>query len=680
MTLDELSVNTIRFLAVDMVQAAKSGHPGAPMGQAAMAYTVWQYFLKHNPQDPSWPDRDRFVLSCGHSSALLYALLHLTGYDISIEELKRFRKRQSKTPGHPEYGLTPGVETTTGPLGQGFANAVGMAISERWLASHYNRPQYEIINHHIYVMTSDGDMMEGISHEAASLAGTLKLGNLICFYDDNGISIEGETHITFTEDVGQRFRSYGWQVVGPIDGMNVASVALALKEALSDTGRPSLIICKTTIGYGSPHKQGTPTVHGEPLGEEEVLLAKKNLGWPYTTPFTIPHEVLTHLRQGLEKGVALQNRWMACLASYREAYPEEYAQLQLDLAGTLPPGWDEGLEKLFSHVQKPLATRDASGEVLNTLCRRIHALAGGSADLAPSTKTILNGAGHFGPEDYSGHNVHFGVREHAMAAIATGMALHRGIIPYAATFLIFYDYMRPAVRLAAMMKQRVVFIFTHDSIGLGEDGPTHQPIEQLVGLRSVPNLVLIRPADATETAMAWQIALSRNDGPTAIALTRQKVPVFPRSLVAPASGVYRGAYVLWDASPAPQLIIIATGSEVHLALDAGRQLETIGIPARVVSMPSWELFDTQPEEYRSEVLPEAIRARISIEAGVTLGWERYIGKHGIAIGVNSFGFSAPYEDIYKQFGLTTEHIVEVALELIRKLGSGPQASAPSPFH
>lgn len=665
MNLEELSINTIRLLAVDMVERAKSGHPGAPMGQAAMAYTLWQYFLKHNPQDPQWPDRDRFVLSCGHASALLYALLHLTGYDLPLEELQRFRKRQSKTPGHPEYGLTPGVETTTGPLGQGFAHAVGMAIAERWLASHYNRPQYEVINHHTYVIASDGDMMEGISHEAASLAGALGLGKLICLYDDNGISIEGDTDITFTEDVGQRFLSYGWQVIGPIDGMAVGSVASALEEARAATDRPSFIICKTIIGYGSPHKQGSAAAHGEPLGEEEVILTKRNLGWPYTAPFTIPPAVLHHMRQGLEKGRRLQEEWEACVATYSQVYPQEYAQLKLDLEGRLPRGWDESLEKLFNTEHKSMATREASGEVLNTLSRRIHALAGGSADLAPSTKTVLKGEGDFCPKDYSGHNLHFGVREHAMAAVATGMAVHRGIIPYTATFLVFYDYMRPAVRLASMMKQQVVFIFTHDSVGLGEDGPTHQPVEQLMGLRSLPHLMLIRPADATETTVAWQIALERRDGPTALALTRQKVPILNRELLAPAGGVRRGAYILWEASASPRLIIIATGSEVHLALAAAKRLEAMGVSVRVVSMPSWELFDQQPEAYRDEILPPTIAARISIEAGVTLGWERYIGPRGIAIGINSFGISAPYEDVYEYFGLTLEHVVEVALSLLR---------------
>ncbi|HEX79033.1 MAG TPA: transketolase, partial [Dehalococcoidia bacterium] len=479
MTQDELYINTIRFLAVDAVQKANSGHPGAPMGAAPMAYVLWQHFLKHNPCDASWVDRDRFILSAGHASALLYSLLYLTGYDLPLDELKNFRQWGSKTPGHPEFGLTPGVETTTGPLGQGFANGVGMAIAEKWLSEHYNRPGHKVIDHYTYAIVSDGDLMEGVSSEAASLAGTLRLSKLIYLYDDNNISIEGDTDITFTEDVGQRFSAYGWQVIGPIDGMDTDSVYNAIKIAQTDQDHPSLVICKTIIGYGSPNRQGTGLAHGEPLGEEEVELAKQRLGWLYKEPFIVPTEALKHLRQAQERGRKQQSEWQNQMKKYRSAYPEEARRLEVDLSGDLPDGWDKGLDGLFLKEEKPMATREASGMVLNIVSQKVHALVGGSADLAPSTKTTLKEKGHFGVDNYRGHNLHFGVREHAMGAIASGMALHGGIIPYTATFLVFYDYMRPAVRLASMMKQRVIFIFTHDSVGLGEDGPTHQPIEQL---------------------------------------------------------------------------------------------------------------------------------------------------------------------------------------------------------
>ncbi len=663
---DELCINTIRFLAIDAVQKANSGHPGMPMGVATMAYVLWQRFLKHNPNDPDWPDRDRFVLSAGHASAMLYSLLYLTGYDLSLEEIKRFRQWGSKTPGHPEYGLAPGVEATTGPLGQGFANGVGMAIAEQWLAGHYNRPGHGIINHYTYAICSDGDMMEGVSSEAASLAGTLRLGKLIYLYDDNGISIEGNTDITFTEDVGQRFRAYGWHVIGPIDGMDAASVDSAIRVAQNEKNRPSLIICKTIIGYGSPNKAGTGAAHGEPLGEDEVSLAKEQLGWQYQEPFTIPDEVLSHLRQAQERGRRQQEEWQDRLKAYRKAYPEEAKKLEKDLSGELPDGWDSDLEGLFQCEDKTMATREASGRVMNAISPRVHALIGGSADLAPSTKTILEGKGHFGYGDYCGHNLHFGVREHAMGAIASGMALHGGIIPYTATFLIFYDYMRPPVRLAAMMGLRVIYIFTHDSVGLGEDGPTHQPIEHLAGLRVIPNLTVIRPADATETIEAWKIALKRREGPTALILTRQRLPVLDRKSLAPASGVQRGGYILWQATPSPEVILIGTGSEVHIALEAGKLLMVKGINARVVSLPSWELFDAQPEEYRNSVLLPALKARVSIEAGVTLGWERYIGSEGITIGIDCFGASAPGKVIYEHYGLTARRVSDEAERLLKR--------------
>jgi transketolase len=667
MTPDELCINTIRFLAVDAVQKANSGHPGAPMGAAPMAYVLWDRFLKHNPGDPDWPDRDRFVLSAGHASALLYSLLYLTGYDLSLEEIKQFRQWGSKTPGHPEYGLAPGVETTTGPLGQGFANGVGMAIAERWLSRHYNRPGHSIIDHYAYAIVSDGDLMEGISSEAASLAGTLQLGKIIYLYDDNGISIEGDTVVTFTEDVGHRFQAYGWQVIGPIDGMDIAAIDAAIKEAQADEVHPSLIICKTIIGYGSPNREGTGLAHGEPLGEAEVALAKERLGWMDQESFTVPPEALSHLRQAQERGKRRQAEWRERWEAYRRAYPKEAHKLENDLSGDLPDGWDSDLDGLFLNEGKPMATREASGRVMNIVSQKVHALVGGAADLAPSTKTTLKDKGHFGVDDYCGHNLHFGVREHAMGAIANGMALHRGIIPYTATFLIFYDYMRPPVRLAAFMKQRVIFIFTHDSIGLGEDGPTHQPIEQLAGLRVVPGLVVLRPADATETVEAWKVALQRCQGPTALILTRQKLPVLDRKKLAPASGVQCGGYILWQAKASPEVILIGTGSEVSIALEAGKLLEEKGIAARVVSLASWELFDTQPDEYRNSILPPAIKARVSIEAAVTLGWEKYVGREGIAIGVDRFGVSAPYQEIYRQLGLTAQHMAEEAERLLKRV-------------
>ena len=664
-TIDELCINTIRFLAVDAVQKANSGHPGAPLGAAPMAYVLWDRFLKHNPTNPKWPNRDRFILSAGHASAMLYALLHLTGYDLSLDEIKQFRQWGSKTPGHPEYGLTPGVEATTGPLGQGFANGVGMAITERWLAQHYNRPEYEIIDHYTYAIISDGDIMEGVASEAASLAGALRLGKLIYLYDDNDISIEGNTDITLTEDVAQRFQAYGWQVIGPVDGMDIASLEQAIPIAQTDD-RPSLIICQTIIGYGSPNKAGTASAHGEPLGEEEVRLTKSRLGWPYEEHFAVPQEVLTHFRQAQERGQCQQQEWETKLNKYQQAYPSEARQLAEDLRGDLPAGWDNALDNLFKAEAKPIATRAASGLVMNTLATKIHSLMGGSADLAPSTKTILNDKGHFGADNYGGNNLHFGVREHAMGAVANGMALHGGIIPYTATFLIFYDYMRPPVRLAALMGLRVIYIFSHDSIGVGEDGPTHQPIEQLMGLRAVPNLVTIRPADATETIEAWKIALERRHGPTALIFTRQNLPVLDRVTLASASGVQHGGYILWEADTPPDVIIIGTGSEVHIALEAGKMLQEKDIAARVISLPSWELFDAQPEEYRNTVLPPDIRARISIEAGASLGWERYVGLDGIAIGLSRFGASAPGNVIYEKLNLTAQHVVDEVIKLTQR--------------
>ena len=625
---NQLCINTIRFLAVDTVQQANSGHPGTPMGAAAMAYVLWDRFLKHNPGDTTWPDRDRFILSPGHASALLYSLLHLTGYDLPIEELKQFRQWGSKTPGHPEYGLTPGVEMTTGPLGQGFAHGVGMAVAERWLAEHYNRPGHKIIDHRTYAIVSDGDLQEGVASEAASLAGTLRLGKLIYLYDDNDISIEGNTDIAFAENVAQRFQAYGWHVIGPIDGMEPKVVDSAIRLAQAETARPSLIVCRTVIGYGSPNKAGTASAHGEPLGQEEVLLTKEQLGWPYQEPFTVPGEAQTHFRQAGERGRGYQEEWQARMDDYRREYPAEAAQLEEALEGHLPDGWDQDLDGLFNAGDKPMATREASGRVMNAIVDRVHSFTGGSADLAPSTKTLLKDHGNYGFEEYCGHNMHFGVREHAMGSIANGMALHGGIIPYTATFLIFSDYMRPPIRLAALMDLRVVYIFTHDSIGLGEDGPTHQPIEQLLSLRAIPNVVVLRPADATETAEAWKVAMERRDGPTVLVMGRQNLPVLDRTAYAPAAGVQRGGYVLWESpniSDNPEAILIGTGSEVHIALDAGKLLEEKGIMARVVSLPSWKLFDAQSAHYRNSVLPSKVRARVAIEAATTMGWEGYVG-------------------------------------------------------
>ena len=663
---DQLCINTLRFLAVDAVQNANSGHPGTPMGAAPLAYVLWDRYLKHNPADPAWPDRDRFILSPGHASAMLYSLLHLTGYDLPLDELKRFRQWGSKTPGHPEYGLTPGVEMTTGPLGQGFAHGVGMALAERWLAEHFNQSGHKIIDHHTYAIVSDGDLQEGVASEAASLAGTLRLGKLIYLYDDNDISIEGNTDIAFAENVAQRFQAYGWHVIGPIDGMDIGQVDSAIRMARAEPSRPSLVICRTIIGYGSPNKAGTASAHGEPLGQEEVRLAKERLGWPYQEPFYAPQEALEHLRKALGRGKAQQEEWRAGLEAYRQAYPDEAALFDEALSGNLPEGWDRDLATLFNAGDKPIATREASGRVMNALVDRVHTFTGGSADLAPSTKTLLKDHGHYGFEDYCGHNLHFGVREHAMGAIANGMALHGGTIPYTATFLIFSDYMRPPMRLAALMELPVVYVFTHDSIGLGEDGPTHQPIEHLLALRAVPNLVVLRPADATETVEAWKVAITRRTGPTALVLSRQNLPVLERDYDATDAGLERGGYILWEGTERPDIVLIGTGSEVHIALEGGKLLQKEGVAARVVSLPSWELFDAQPLEYRDSVLPPSIRARVSIEAATPVGWERYVGLDGVTIGVPHFGASAPAEVLYQQFGLTAQRVVQEAKSLLKR--------------
>ena len=662
-SLDQLCINTIRFLAIDTVQKAKSGHPGAPMGQADMAYTLWDRFLSHNPADPAWPNRDRFILSPGHASALLYSLLHLTGYDLPMDELKQFRQWKSKTPGHPEYGVTPGVEATTGPLGQGFGNAVGMALAERWLASRYNQPGHGIIDHYTYAIVSDGDLQEGITSEAASMAGTMGLGKLIMLYDDNDISIEGGTDITFRENVAKRFESYGWQVIGTIEGTDVDGIASAITAAKAETEKPSIIVCRTVIGYGSPNKAGKASVHGDPLGDDEIALTRENLKWESTESFTIPAEAGVHLGLAIERGKASQDQWHTAFGEYRKAFPDEAQQLEDALHGKLPANWEDGLNGLFEKAD-PVATRSASGVVMNAISKGIPAFIGGSADLAPSTRTALDDRGDIGPGEFSGHNLHFGVREHAMGAVANGIALHGGAIPYTATFLVFSDYMRPSIRLGALMGQQVIYVFTHDSIGVGEDGPTHQPIEHLMSLREIPGLVVSRPADATETVEVWRAAISRRNGPTVMAFTRQNLPVFDRSELAAASGVLNGGYTLWESSDSPQVIIIATGSEVHIALEAGKNLAEEGTAVRVVSMPSCEVFDEQPKEYRDQILPPSIRARVSVEAGSTKGWERYVGLDGASVGMTGYGASAPAGTLYEKFGITAERVADEARKLV----------------
>ncbi len=660
--LDQLCINTLRTLVMDGVQKAKSGHPGMPMGVADMAYVLWTRFLKHSPANPAWPDRDRFVLSAGHGSMLLYSLLHLTGYDLRLEEIKNFRQWSSRTPGHPEYGLTTGVETTTGPLGQGFANGVGMAIAERFLAATFNRPGFPIFGHFTYAIVSDGDLMEGVSHEAASLAGHLGLGKLIYLYDDNEISIEGSTDLTFTEDVPARFRAYGWHVQ-EVDGYDLDGIEAAIRAAQEETKRPSLIVCHTHIAYGSPNKQDTAGAHGAPLGEEEVRLTKEALGWPPDAHFLIPNEALAVFRQAVKRGREAEAQWRETCERYRAAYPEEGALLETLWAGRLPAGWIDALPT-FAPADGPLATRKASGAVLNALAPALPTLIGGSADLAPSNVTLLKGFADFQRETPAGRNLRFGVREHAMGSVLNGLASHGGVFPYGGTFLVFSDYMRPAVRLAAMMHLPVVYVWTHDSVWIGEDGPTHQPVEQLAALRAIPNLVVIRPADGNETAAAWRVALERRDGPTALALTRQKLPVLFETTRNPAEKVARGAYVLADSSGIPSVLLIASGSEVHLALEARDLLAEKGIAVRVVSMPSWELFDAQPASYRDAVLPPQVTARLAIEAGVTQGWAKYVGLAGDVMGLDRFGASAPYKVLMEKFGFTAEAVAEQALNLL----------------
>lgn len=662
--LDDLCINTIRMLSADTVEKANSGHPGMPMGTAALAYVLWTRFLRHNPANPDWHGRDRFVLSAGHGSTLLYSLLHLTGYDLSMEELKNFRQWGSKTPGHPESHVTKGVETTTGPLGQGFANGVGMAIAERFLAAHFNRSGHEIVDHYTYAIVSDGDLMEGVSHEAASLAAHLKLGKIIFFYDDNHITIDGTTDLTFTEDRAGRFKAYGWHVQVLPDGNDIEAIERAVVEAREEEDRPSLIAARTHIGYGSPNKQDSPSAHGEPLGEKEIVETKKNLDWPTEPAFFLPEEALEHFRKAIEKGKQLEEEWRERFDSYEKTHPELARKWDLWMSEDLPAGWDKDIP-VFGADSSPIATRAASGKVLNAIARSLPNMVGGSADLAPSNKTLIDREGHFRWGDYRARNFHFGVREHGMGSILNGMALHGGVIPYGGTFLIFSDYMRPSIRLAAMMGLRIVYVFTHDSIGLGEDGPTHQPVEQLASLRAIPNLTVVRPCDANETAEAWRLALKHKEGPVALALTRQKIPVLNGKTNAAAAGLHQGAYILSDAGDGkPDVILIASGSEVHIALDAAEAIEGKGVSVRVVSMPSWELFDRQPEEYRNRVLPPEVEARVGIEAGATQGWHRYLGGQGEMIGIDRFGASAPSHVLYEKFGITSERVVQKALKVL----------------
>ena len=669
--LEQLSVNTIRALSIDTVLKANSGHPGLPLGAAPIGYSLFARTMRHSPTNPDWPDRDRFVLSAGHGSALLYSLLHLTGYDLALDQLKQFRQFGSQTPGHPEHGDTAGVETTTGPLGQGFGNAVGMALAERHLAARFNRPGHEIVDHRTFVLAGDGDLMEGVANEAASLAGHLGLGKLVCFYDSNRICLAASTNLVFTTDVAQVFEGYGWHVQTVADGNDLDAIARATDAALAVADRPSLVIVRTEIGFGSP-KQGTFGVHGSPLDAAQVVETKKTLGYPSDEPFFIPEDALRHLRSAVERGQAAEAAWRNRFEAYRAAHPDLAAEFERVMAGELPKGWDADIPT-FTTADKPLATRSAGGKVINAIAARVPELIGGSADLNPSTDTALKGAGDFqspahqvsdrqgavgGEWGYAGRNLHFGVREHAMAAISSGIALHGGLIPFSATFFTFADYMRPSIRLASIMKLHSIFVFTHDSIGVGEDGPTHQPVEQAASLRAIPRLVVIRPGDANETASAWRVAMTR-PGPVALLLTRQALPV-----LAGTDDVAYGGYVLADSDGAPDVILIATGSELHVAVEARQLLAGRGVKARVVSLPSWELFEAQPQAYRDSVLPPAVLARVAVEAGVPQGWDRYVGPFGAVVGVEGrFGASAPVKVVMEKYGFTAANVAEKAVSV-----------------
>ena len=681
--LDRLSIDTIRFLSVDAVQKANSGHPGLPLGAAPMAYVLWTRFLRHNPANPQWFNRDRFVLSAGHGSMLLYSLLHLTGYDVPLEQIKQFRQWGSITPGHPEHGLTPGVEATTGPLGQGFGNGVGMAIAEAHLAAHYNRPGFDIIDHCTYGLVSDGDLMEGVASEAASLAGQLELGKLIYLFDDNHVTLSAGTNIATNEDCAQRFRAYGWHTQSVEDGNDLAAIDNALRAARSDLKRPSLILVRTHLGYGSPNKQDTFEAHGSPLGVEEVALTKRNLGWPVEPLFHVPPAARAHFRKALARGQSAEAAWQARFSDYAREYPALARDYLLFMRGELPAGWDADVP-VFPADPRGMKTRVASGKVMSALAPHLPSLFGGSADLDPSTHTALKDAGDFESPDrasgdtqgssgggwnHAGRNLHFGIREHGMGAILNGLALHKGLIPFGATFFVFSDYMRPAIRLAAMMKQRVIYVFTHDSIGVGEDGTTHQPVEQLANLRAVPSLIVIRPGDANETACAWRVAIETRNRPVALILTRQDVATLDRTLYASADGLRRGAYILSEAANGtPELILVATGSEVDLIVEAQKRLQKEGIQTRLVSVPSWELFDIQAEDYRQTVFPPSVRPRLAVEAGATQGWHRYIGDQGDVIGLDHFGSSAPAPTLMREFGFTAENVCQRARILLERQG------------
>ena len=675
--LELLCINTIRMLSADAVQNANSGHPGMPMGAAAMAYTLWAKYLKHNPSDPHWFDRDRFVLSAGHGSMLLYSLLHLTGYDLPLDEIKRFRQWGSKTPGHPERGHTPGVEVATGPLGQGFGNSVGMAMAEAFLAAKYNREGHEVVDHHTYTICGDGDLMEGVTQEAASIAGHLRLGKLTALYDSNHITLAGGTDLTFTEDVAKRFEAYGWHTVHVRNGNDTAEIAAAIDAARAETRRPSLLLVHTHIGFGSPKKQDNYSSHGSPLGDEELAATKTNLGWPSLEKFYLPENAVAKFREAVPAGKAAQSAWQAKFDSYADAFPAEAAELLAAIEGRLPEGWDAHLPK-WTPADKPVATRVAGGEILNALAKGIHNIVGGSADLNSSTNTALKGMGDFQPPDfagpgamgsvggewgYGGRNMAFGVREHAMGAAVNGIAAHGGLLPFSATFLVFSDYMKPSIRLGALSRLKVFYVFTHDSVAVGEDGPTHEPIEQLAGLRAIPGLVVFRPADANETAEAWSYAVQHN-GPTLFALTRQNLPHLDRS-TAVEPGVSKGAYILSEAEGGtPDVLLIATGSEVSICVKAQAELLERGVKARVVSMPSWDRFEAQDDAYKESVLPKAVKKRVTVEAGCTMGWHKYAGDEGAIIGIDHFGASAPGELIMKNFGFTAENVAASAMKLI----------------
>jgi transketolase len=665
--LDELCINTIRTLAMDAVQQANSGHPGTPMALAPTTYILWDRYLRHNPRNPQWPNRDRFVLSAGHASMLLYSMLHLSGYDLPLEELKQFRQWGSKTPGHPEHGLTPGVETTTGPLGQGVANSVGMAIAERWLAAHFNRPGHEIVDHRVYAIAGDGCMMEGVSQEAASLAGHLRLSNLVWIYDNNHITIEGNTALAFSDDVAARFTSYHWNVLRVGDANDMDSLDRAFATALKETERPSLIIVDSHIAWGAPHKQDTSAAHGEPLGEEEIRLTKERYGWPPDAKFLVPDEVRTFTNRSIDRGQRAEEEWKGRFVAYKAAHAslaEEWAIMQ---KGELPYGWDSHIPN-FPADEKGVAGRDASAKVLNAIAPQVPWLIGGAADLAPSTKTRMTEGGDFEAGSYEGRNFHFGIREHAMGAILNGMALSK-VRAYGSGFLIFSDYMRAPIRLSALMENPVMYIFTHDSIGVGEDGPTHQPIEQLISLRAIPELLVIRPADGNEVAEAWRVMMTSNSHPVALILSRQALPTVDRARYAPAAGLQQGAYVLAECDGPPEVIFMGTGSELQLCVAAHEQLKTEGVKSRVVSMPCWELFERQPEDYRASVLPPSVRARVAVEAGTSLGWRRYVGIDGRIIARREFGASAPLKELLKHFGFTVEKVVAAARETINETRS-----------